>query len=73
LFCFFVHLIPHAIFNLYFLQIFAPSERIENINDQYWTLRAEEVMLFHFHSYTKVHMLKVQFVAWCCWLIFVLF
>jgi len=24
-------------------KIFAPSEKIENINDQYWTLRAEEV------------------------------
>ncbi|KAI4968043.1 hypothetical protein ZWY2020_039887 [Hordeum vulgare] len=23
-------------------KIFAPSEKIENINDQYWTLRAEE-------------------------------
>jgi ubiquitin carboxyl-terminal hydrolase 7 len=35
-------------FNLCFLQIFAPNEKIENINDQYWTLRAEEVMLFLF-------------------------
>ncbi|KAE8807002.1 Ubiquitin carboxyl-terminal hydrolase 13 [Hordeum vulgare] len=24
-------------------KIFAPSEKIENINDQYWTLRAEEI------------------------------
>ncbi|KAG2631787.1 hypothetical protein PVAP13_2NG047900 [Panicum virgatum] len=24
-------------------KVFAPSEKIENINDQYWTLRAEEV------------------------------
>jgi len=24
------------------LQIFPPTEKIENINDQYWTLRAEE-------------------------------
>jgi hypothetical protein len=36
------------LFNLCFLQIFAPNEKIENINDQYWTLRAEEVMLFLF-------------------------
>lgn len=27
------------------LQIFPLSEKIENINDQYWTLRAEEVSL----------------------------
>ena len=26
-----------------YLQIFPPQEKIENINDQYWTLRAEEV------------------------------
>ncbi|KAE8785337.1 Ubiquitin carboxyl-terminal hydrolase 13 [Hordeum vulgare] len=26
-------------------KIFAPSEKIENINDQYWTLRAEEVAM----------------------------
>jgi len=26
-----------------FLQIFPLNEKIENINDQYWTLRAEEV------------------------------
>uniref|UniRef100_A0A7N0VJD6 ubiquitinyl hydrolase 1 n=1 Tax=Kalanchoe fedtschenkoi TaxID=63787 RepID=A0A7N0VJD6_KALFE len=26
-------------------KIFSPSERIENINDQYWTLRAEEIPL----------------------------
>lgn len=25
------------------LQIFPSNEKIENINDQYWTLRAEEV------------------------------
>lgn len=25
------------------LQIFPLTEKIENINDQYWTLRAEEV------------------------------
>lgn len=28
-----------------YLQVFPPSEKIENINDQYWTLRAEEVDL----------------------------
>jgi hypothetical protein len=27
------------------LQIFVPNEKIENINDQYWTLRAEEVYI----------------------------
>lgn len=26
------------------MQIFHTSEKIENINDQYWTLRAEEVL-----------------------------
>ena len=26
-------------------QIFPPHEKIENINDQYWTLRAEEVCI----------------------------
>lgn len=25
------------------LQVFPSNEKIENINDQYWTLRAEEV------------------------------
>lgn len=25
------------------VQVFPPNEKIENINDQYWTLRAEEV------------------------------
>jgi len=29
-------------FSLCCLQIFPPHEKIENINDQYWTLRAEE-------------------------------
>ncbi|EMS52242.1 Ubiquitin carboxyl-terminal hydrolase 12 [Triticum urartu] len=44
--------------------IFAPSEKIENINDQYWTLRAEEVpeeeknlgpfdRLIHVYHFTK--------------------
>lgn len=28
------------------LQIFPPNEKIENINDQYWTLRAEEASPF---------------------------
>ena len=32
----------------YVLQIFPLTERIENINDQYWTLRAEEVCC-HFY------------------------
>ena len=32
-------------FVLGFLQIFPPTEKIENINDQYWTLRAEEVSI----------------------------
>jgi len=27
------------------LQIFLPSETIENINDEYWKLRAEEVKI----------------------------
>lgn len=31
--------IPHLLF---IFQIFPHSEKIENINDQYWTLRAEE-------------------------------
>ncbi|GJN10199.1 hypothetical protein PR202_ga28273 [Eleusine coracana subsp. coracana] len=45
-------------------KIFAPSEKIENINDQYWTLRAEEVpeeeknlgpfdRLIHVYHFTK--------------------
>ena len=25
------------------VQVFPPNEKIESINDQYWTLRAEEV------------------------------
>lgn len=29
------------------LQIFPLNEKIENINDQYWTLRAEEVNILH--------------------------
>ncbi|XP_074578777.1 ubiquitin C-terminal hydrolase 13-like isoform X2 [Curcuma longa] len=28
---------------LFFAHIFPPGEKIENINDQYWTLRAEEI------------------------------
>jgi len=28
-----------------FVQVFPPNEKIENINDQYWTLRAEEVVV----------------------------
>jgi len=40
--------------NLGFLQVFAPSEKIENINDQYWTLRAEEVCYFMLHNYIGV-------------------
>lgn len=28
------------------MQIFPLNEKIENINDQYWTLRAEEVGAF---------------------------
>jgi len=28
---------------IYLLQIFHVNEKIENINDHYWTLRAEEV------------------------------
>uniref|UniRef100_A0A0E0E7R5 ubiquitinyl hydrolase 1 n=1 Tax=Oryza meridionalis TaxID=40149 RepID=A0A0E0E7R5_9ORYZ len=45
-------------------KIFAPNEKIENINDQYWTLRAEEVpeeeknlgpfdRLIHVYHFTK--------------------
>ncbi|KAJ1287845.1 hypothetical protein BS78_02G042300 [Paspalum vaginatum] len=45
-------------------KVFAPSEKIENINDQYWTLRAEEVpeeeknlgpfdRLIHVYHFTK--------------------
>lgn len=30
----------------YILQIFPLNEKIENINDQYWTLRAEEVKFY---------------------------
>lgn len=30
------------------MQIFAPNEKIENINDQYWTLRAEEASFCHY-------------------------
>jgi len=52
------------LFNLGFLQVFAPSEKIENINDQYWTLPAEEVpeeekslgpfdRLIHVYHFTK--------------------
>lgn len=33
--------------SIFLLQIFPLNERIENINDQYWTLRAEEV---HFNN-----------------------
>ncbi|KAE8773340.1 hypothetical protein D1007_54489 [Hordeum vulgare] len=35
--------LSHPDAELRLLEIFAPSEKIENINDQYWTLRAEEV------------------------------
>lgn len=45
-------------------KIFAPNEKIENINDQYWTLRAEEIpeeeknlgpndRLIHVYHFTK--------------------
>jgi ubiquitin carboxyl-terminal hydrolase 7 len=45
-------------------KIFPPSEKIENINDQYWTLRAEEIpeeeknlgpndRLIHVYHFTK--------------------
>jgi len=30
------------------MQIFPINEKIENINDQYWTLRAEEVLIQYF-------------------------
>jgi hypothetical protein len=42
------------LFNLGLLQVFAPNEKIENINDQYWTLRAEEVCYFMLHNYIGV-------------------
>lgn len=32
--------------NSLFFQIFPHTEKIENINDQYWTLRAEEASSF---------------------------
>ncbi len=32
-----------------FGQIFPSNEKIENINDQYWTLRAEEVKFVSFY------------------------
>jgi len=35
--------IPVKLINL--LQIFSPSETIENISDEYWNLRAEEVKI----------------------------
>lgn len=40
-------IVPSHVFS--FLQIFPPSEKIENINDQYWTLRAEEASFPFFH------------------------
>jgi ubiquitin carboxyl-terminal hydrolase 7 len=54
----------YYLFNLGLLQVFAPNEKIENINDQYWTLRAEEVpeeeknlgpfdRLIHVYHFTK--------------------
>lgn len=46
--------IVNLLFNVEFLQVFAPNEKIENINDQYWTLRAEEVCYFMLHNYTGV-------------------
>jgi hypothetical protein len=33
---------------VYAVQVFPPNEKIENINDQYWTLRAEEVAISFF-------------------------
>lgn len=33
---------------VYAVQVFPPNEKIENINDQYWTLRAEEVEISFF-------------------------
>lgn len=36
-------LICASFFSDYYLQVFPLTEKIENINDQYWTLRAEEV------------------------------
>jgi hypothetical protein len=46
-----------------FGQIFPSNEKIENINDQYWTLRAEEVKFVSFYP-----------VSWCLlgrtWVIF---
>lgn len=40
---FLVSVVLIIIYMIYLLQIFHASEKIESINDQYWTLRAEEV------------------------------
>lgn len=34
-----------------YMQIFPLQEKIENINDQYWTLRAEEVINIVFNMF----------------------
>ncbi|KAK9010463.1 hypothetical protein V6N11_036971 [Hibiscus sabdariffa] len=55
-------------------KIFPPSEKIENINDQYWTLRAEEIPeeeknlgpqdrlihVYHFIKETSLNQMQVQ-------------
>jgi len=49
------------------MQVFPPTEKIENINDQYWTLRAEEVALFlslplpNIHTHLYVVFIKYTF------------
>lgn len=42
------------------LQVFPSNEKIENINDQYWTLRAEEV------SSSQSLFLNVYLCNWVC-------
>lgn len=46
-------------------QIFIPSEKIENINDQYWTLRAEEVsMPYSLLVNKQIFLLRNSFLGW---------
>lgn len=46
--------VPH-----YILQIFPLNEKIENINDQYWTLRAEEVKFYIYNlGWISIYLLR---------------